>query len=303
MRASPVSEHERLVQRHYDTMTRGYYLQWNPDHFHMGLFEPGERIKHNEEKKSSTALANALERMIEVTVAPAGIGARHHVVDAGCGVGGTALYLARTRRCRVTGVNLSRAQLELAAGKALAANLDAQVQFEYADCSRRLPFADASVDVVVNIESARHYSDRKRFLGEVYRVLKPGGKIVASDWMKRDGLQAARYDNFIRPLCRAWMIINLESPSSYTTLLRNSGLEVLEFEGFGGKDLHNLHVLNNIYQSIRLVYLTGVRAPRVSAMMKRAETLYEAWANACFELRRYCALKPAHAGAPHRNVV
>ncbi len=289
---APVSEHERAVQRHYDTMTKGFYLQWNPDHIHLGAFEPGECPRHNEQMKDSTGLIRALERMIELVVAPAAIEERHQVVDAGCGVGGTAIYLAKARGCRVTGVNLSRLHLEIADNKAATAGQKDRVDFRYANCSQHLPFADDSVDVVVNIESARHYRDRERFLREVCRILKPGGKIVASDWMARNSLQPNQYDKFIRPLSAAWAMCDLESQSTYTRLLHASGLEVLEFEGFGGKELDNLQIIMNTYQSLRLLRYSGMRAPALLKLMDRMEKLYNAWRNSYFDIRRYCAVKP-----------
>ena len=287
----PVSEHERAVQDHYNTMTKGFYLQWNPDHIHLGAFEPGECPRHNEQMKDATGLARALERMIELVVAPVGIEERHHVVDAGCGVGGTAIHLAKTRGCKVTGVNLSRLHLEMAENKAAATGMEDLVNFSYADCSRSLPFADHSVDVVVNIESARHYSDRGRFLREVCRILKPGGKIVASDWMARNNLRPNQYDKFIQPLCAAWAMHNLESQSTYTRLLHKNGLEVLEFEGFDGKELDNLQIIMNTYQSLRLLRHSGMRAPALLKLMDRIEKLYNAWRNSYFDIRRYCAVK------------
>ena len=289
---APVSAHERAVQDHYNTMTRGFYLQWSADHIHLGAFEPGECPGHNEHMKESAGLARALERMIELVVAPAAIEEGHQVVDAGCGVGGTALYLARTRGCRVTGVNLSRLHLEMADDKVAAAGLDDRVNFKYADCSRSLPFANNSVDVVVNMESARHYSDRARFLQEVCRILKPGGKIVASDWMARNNLQPNQYDKFIRPLSAAWAMHDLESQSTYTRLLRAHGLDVLEFEGFAGKELDNLHIIMNTYQTLRLLRHSGMSAPSLLKLMDRVEKLYNAWRNSYFDIRRYCAVKP-----------
>ena len=256
-----MAELEHRVQDHYDTMTKGFYLQWNPDHIHMGAFEPGECPRYSEQMKDSAGLERALERMIELVVAPAAIEERHSVVDAGCGVGGTAIYLARTRGCRVTGVNLSRLHLEMADNKAAEAGLDDRVNFKYADCSRGLPFADNSVDVVVNIESARHYSDRGGFLREVHRILKPGGKIVASDWMARDALQPSQYEKFIQPLSEAWAMHDLESQSTYIRLVRESGMEVLEFEGFSGKELDNLRIITKTYQSLRLLRFSGMKAP------------------------------------------
>ena len=161
----PLSEHERSVIDHYDKMTRVFYLQWSSDHFHFGVFKPGERPRHNETPKESDGLARALERMVEVIVAPAGIEEHHHVVDAGCGVGGTAFHLARTRGCRVTGVNLCEdATGDRRIVRQLTPTWVIRIDFDYANCSRSLPFADGSVDVVVNIESARYYSDRTRFL-------------------------------------------------------------------------------------------------------------------------------------------
>ncbi len=286
-----VAAHERSVQEYYDVMTKGFHLQWNPDHIHMGVFEPGECPRHNEHMKDSTGLNRALERMIELVVAPAAIAERHQVVDAGCGVGGTAIHLARTRGCRVTGVNLSRLHLELADRKVADAGLEGRVDFKYADCSQQLPFADASVDVLVNIESARHYSNRERFLREVRRILRPGGKIVASDWMARAGLQPEQYQRFIRPLSPAWALCDLESQSTYTRLLHTNGLEVLEFDGFAGGELDNLQIIMNTYQSLRLLRHSGMRAPTLLSLIARIEKLCNAWRNGYFDIRRYCAVK------------
>ena len=288
----PLSEHERSVIDHYDKMTRVFYLQWSSEHLHFGVFKPGERPRHNETPKESDGHARALDRMVETIVAPAGIEGRHHVVDAGCGVGGTAFHLGRTRGCRVTGVNLCKTQLEIARSKAVNADLGDRIDFEYANCSRSLPFEDGSVDVVVNIESARHYSDRRRFLHEVYRILKPGGRIVASDWMAHDAIPAGHYRNYIQPLCEDWMMCRLESQSSYTRLLQEAGLEVIEFEGFNGLEFDNLHLLTNTYQSLRLLRTGYMKSPAFAELMAKLERLCVAWRHSYLAIRRYCAVKP-----------
>ena len=287
----PLSEHERSVIAHYDKMTRVFYLQWSSEHFHFGLFNPGERPRHNETPKESDGHARALERMVEVIVAPAGIEEHHHVVDAGCGVGGTAFHLARTRGCKVTGVNLCETQLEIAKSKAVNANLGERIDFEHANCSRNLPFADGSVDVVVNIESARHYSDRRRFLDEVYRILKPGGRIVASDWMAHDLIPVSQYKRYIQPLCEDWIMYSLESQSSYTRLLQEAGLEVIEFEGFNGMEFDNLHLLTNTYQSLGLLRTGYTKSPAFVKLMAQLERLCAAWRHTYMDIRRYCAVK------------
>ncbi len=291
------SDKKKAAERYYDENTQGIYLKgWNRDHIHFGLFEPGECPGPGEVLADSPGLARALERMVEAIVAPAGIAAHHHVVDAGCGVGGTAIHLARTRGCRVTGVNLHRMQLEIAAGKVREAGLDHLIGFQLADCSLSLPFADASIDVVVNIESACHYDDRKQFLREASRILKPSGIIAATDWMARDGLTTEEYDKFIEPLCKSFALSGLESQSTYSDILREAGLEILEFEDFNDKDADNLRLLENAYNFLSTLQFSGIETPGIRGLIDQCGTLYQAWRNGSFELRRYCARKPEETG-------
>lgn len=306
--ASPLSENpeqsvpdrdsaSEKARDYYDENTPGIYLSgWNRDHIHFGLFEPGECPAAGEVLADSEGLARAVERMVKVIIEPGEIQAHHHVVDAGCGVGGTAIYLARTRRCRVTGVNLNRMQLEIATEKARDAKLADRVRFDYADCSKRLPFAEASIDVVVNIESACHYGDRARFIHEVARILKPGGKIVAMDWTARDGLSREEYDRYILPLCEPFAVHGLESPTTYREKLEGAGLQVLEFAGFDGKDADNLQLVKNAYNLLTNLRLSGIDTPGIHRLTDQFQTLCDAWTNGSFELNRYCARKP-EAGA------
>ncbi len=292
-RPSDLSDHERAVAHYYDDATPGFYIRgWNPDHIHFGLFEPGECPEPGENLSESPGLARAVERMIDVIVAPADLRAHHFVVDAGCGVGGTGIYLAQNHGCAVRGVNIAREQLELAERKARDAGLDDRVTFAYADCSRHLPFADDSVDVVVNIESAGHYSDRGRFLREVHRILKPGGRIVAMDWMACDGLQPGDHEKYIEPLCAAWNAHSLESRSTYAERLCDAGLNVVDIDGFGGRDADNIRILEYAHQLLFRAWFAGIRTDTVRTWIEQFHTLSRAWRDGCFELGRYCAEKP-----------
>lgn len=288
-----VSDQSNAAECYYNDNTPGIYLSgWNRDHIHFGLFEPGECPEPGEVLADSAGLASAVERMMEVIVAPADIEKHHHVVDAGCGVGGTAIHLAKTRGCTVTGVNLNKMQLEIAANKARAANLESLVGFEYADCSVSLPFTDESVDVVVNIESACHYGDRNQFIREVSRILKPSGKLAAMDWMARDGLPGEDYEKYIVPLCRPFAVHDLESQSTYSEKLHQAGLQVLQFEGFDGKDADNLRLIEHACNLLAMLQFSGIKTSGIRALTDQFKTLYEAWSSGSFELRRYVAKKP-----------
>ena len=290
---SSVSDHDQAVAQYYGEATPGFYIRgWNPDHIHFGLFEDGECPEEGESLADSAGLARAVVRMIDVIVAPAAIGAGDHVVDAGCGIGGTAMHLVKTRGCTVTGVNICRPQLEIAEKKVRDAGLDDRIGFTYGDCSQHLPFADGSIDVVTNIESACHYGDRGQFLREVARILKPGGRIVAMDWAQCDGVPADLHKRYIEPLCRHWLIRSLESRSSYAERLRESGLTVIEVDGFGGKDEGNIHLLEYAYRLLFMLWFGGMSTERHRMLMDQLQTLSMAWRDGCFELARYCAEKP-----------
>ena len=289
----PVSEQAQSVLEYYDWTTDQYYMgQWNRDHIHFGLFEAGEYPENTLELLDSPGMVRAMERMIEVTTAGAMIREQQNVVDAGCGVGGTAIYLAQTTGCKVTGVNIHRGQIDTARKKAIAAGLDDKVAFEYADCSRSLPFADDSIDAVINIESACHYEDRGQFLREVNRILKPGGRIAAFDWMTRSDITSEQYQEHIQPVCDTWALSSLENQVTYTRLIQDAGMELIDFGGFNGKDMDNIKLLHSIYKGYAMMWFAGVSTPETCKVQDKCAALYRAWQAGYFVLNRYCAQKP-----------
>lgn len=294
-----LSSQEQLdrVESYYDDMTVGFYQElWDPDHLHFGLFEPGTCPPLDETFKepdgSTPALHHACQRMIDVTVAPAEIQADHHVLDAGCGIGGTAVRLAQMYGCRVTGVSNTKLHLEIGDGKAKEAGLDDRVSFKHADCSEYLPFDDESIDVVANIESACHYKDRHQFLREVYRVLKKGGRIVAEDWLAQDNLPSDLYKKSIQPICDLTAMISLESESGYRRMLQDVGLRLLEFRGFDGEETDNFRIFEVYYRNLFALYLCGAKSQHFLDIMKWVGSLTKAWKLGHFEIKRYCAEKP-----------
>lgn len=100
------------------------------------------------------------------------------ILEVGSGRGGGSSYLARYHKPkRVTGVDYSPDAVAFSKQRhASVPNLN----FAVGD-AEKLPFPDASFDVVVNVESSHCYGDVARFFSEVARVLKPGGHFVYAD--------------------------------------------------------------------------------------------------------------------------
>ena len=98
------------------------------------------------------------------------------VLDVACGEGyGTALLAGRGAK-RVTGVDLS--PQAIAHARSEYGSL-ANAEFVEASCTR-MPFADASFDVVVSFETLEHIEPQREFIDEVARVLKPDGLLLLS---------------------------------------------------------------------------------------------------------------------------
>jgi tocopherol O-methyltransferase len=106
------------------------------------------------------------------------------ILDVGCGIGGSSLYLAEKFGARVTGITLSPVQANRAKERARAAGLEDKADFQVAN-ALEMPFADHSFDLVWSLESGEHMPDKVKFLQECYRVLKPGGKLIFATWCHR----------------------------------------------------------------------------------------------------------------------
>ena len=109
------------------------------------------------------------------------LAAGQHVLEVASGSGGPALHLARTRRCRVTGIDQDEGAVATASGAAAESGADGEVQFRVADAGARLPFDDDAFDALLCIDAMNHLPDRLGVLREWRRVLRPGGRAVFTD--------------------------------------------------------------------------------------------------------------------------
>ncbi len=103
------------------------------------------------------------------------------VLDAGCGSGRHLCAAFRTPGMEVVGVDLNRADLDKAKGflTLMAAETEGRWLISRADVTK-LPFRDDSFDVVVCSEVLEHVVENRTAVGELLRVLKPGGDLVVT---------------------------------------------------------------------------------------------------------------------------
>ncbi|HVS29242.1 MAG TPA: methyltransferase domain-containing protein, partial [Solirubrobacteraceae bacterium] len=163
----------------------------------------------------------------------ANVGAGESVVDLGCGAGDFTAALARAG-VRATGIDVAEAALRHARERHAGLELD----FALAPVDGPLPLGDASVDVVWASEVIEHVADTARWLSEVRRVLRPGGRLllttpyhgrVRNVWVALTGFEA-HYDPRSDHL-------RFYTRSSLQALLEDFGFGELRLRAAGGPPL------------------------------------------------------------------
>jgi SAM-dependent methyltransferase len=118
----------------------------------------------------------------------ASVRAESHVLEVGSGSGGPAVYLAASRGCRVTGVDLNEHGVRNGERLAATQGLAARVTFQVIDASRALPFRPATFDAVLSNDAMCHIAHRSDVLADWHRVLRPGGRMLFTDAMVVTGV-------------------------------------------------------------------------------------------------------------------
>jgi SAM-dependent methyltransferase len=151
----------------YDSIGPDFFLALAPGWLNLGLWE-GDG---GDPEEAEVAVRRLVERIAGAL--PTG----GDVLDVGNGLAAQDPVIARVARpASLTAVNITWSQLEEGRGRLREANARAVS----ADACR-LPFPDGSFDGVISVEAAFHFSSRRRFLREAFRVLRPGGVLTMSD--------------------------------------------------------------------------------------------------------------------------
>jgi SAM-dependent methyltransferase len=150
------------------------------------------------------------------------------VLDIGCGLGGMTLLLARDYGAgKVIGVDVEPPVCVRARALVAEAGLAARVEIRQV-APGPLPFDDESLDFVVSKDSIVHIPDKEALARDVFRLLRPGGWFVASDWLiAHDGTPSPEMADYI---AKEDLGFGMASPRRYRAALEAAGFADVALE-------------------------------------------------------------------------
>jgi len=206
------------IREHYDIASPLYEQLWG-HHIHHGYWINGDESKEL-----------AAQQLVDLLVQKSELKKGSKVLDIGCGIGGTSIFLAREFDCDVTGITISPVQVARATER--AADLRNPPRFLVDDANDIS--VKGSFDILWSVEMIAHLNHRDQLFKRASELLEPGGKMCITDWWKAEGLSPEQEKKFILPIEKP-MLSDLPTYSEYLSYIEKYGFRILYYEDISDK--------------------------------------------------------------------
>ena len=219
-KSGPSKDKERDYKTHselyYDLVTDFYEFGWGRS-FHFAPRVPGESFEAS------------LARHEHYLAHKLGLGPGMVVADIGCGVGGPLMEIARFSGAKIVGVNSNAYQLERALELTEEAGLTDLAEYLHCDFLS-VDAPDGSFDAVYDIEATCHAPDKASIYGEIFRLLKPGGRFGGYQYCLTDRFdtQDPVHLKIKADIQQGGSLPVIDDPQTVDDALRTVGFEILE---------------------------------------------------------------------------
>jgi cyclopropane fatty-acyl-phospholipid synthase-like methyltransferase len=242
-------DYRKSIIKYYDNTRLDYWILWyNKDNLsvHFGYYD--DNTKNH---------GDALMNLNKVMAKEAGIKDGDIVLDAGCGQGGSSMWLANNFNVNVTGISLVPHQIKKATKIARKQKLDNRVLFFEQDYSNTT-FEDESFSVIWACESVCHAMDKADFFNEAYRLLKPGGRLICADYIRSNRTMPDKDEKLLHSWLDGWSIKDIDTYDEY----KNNAIKC-GFVDFELKD-----ITKNTKPSLRHLYSMSSKLLKIGKGLK-----------------------------------
>jgi cyclopropane fatty-acyl-phospholipid synthase-like methyltransferase len=237
-----------------------FYDQWSKDLLRVGIYNRTMAIHFGYYKKGIKNLEEAILQMNDYVAELLKLQNKKNltILDAGCGVGGTSIYLSKKYpNVKFIGINLFPTQTSKA--KDFAEKLDLKnVHFTTANYMKT-EFKDNSFDGIFALESSCYAPDHNDFVNEMYRILKPGARLVVVDCFRKTRDLNPMLNKIYKKFCKDFGNMNPAVLTDFKTILKKRGFSNV--------------IIDDISKNARrsFVQLTIITAPSyVSKIIKKS---------------------------------
>jgi tocopherol O-methyltransferase len=273
--------------RHYDECYNDYLFAWcNRENLalHYGYWDQETRSHHQ-------ALLNKNSILYQLGQ----ISSTDCVLDAGCGIGGSSIWMAKHHQNQVTGITISQNQAIQATRHAQRQGVENLVRFEISDFCQT-PFQDQHFDVIWGLESICHAVNKGDFLQEAFRLLKPEGRLVVCDgFITRREFSDDEWQDII--ICLdGWAVPNLCSRTEFQSLLQSTGFTDIQFHDITEQTRpssdHMFRIAKRLKPIQTISQWLGLRSQAQTANFKVGLSQYRLFQDNLVEYGIFTAKKP-----------
>ncbi|MHA2397275.1 MAG: SAM-dependent methyltransferase [Promethearchaeota archaeon] len=215
---------KQSIIEYYDKAWPNYskYISQNNLGLHYGYYDKENKNHHNAMLNMNNQVAIELRLKKDD---------KYTILDAGCGVGGTTIHLAKNfPNITFTGITISDEQIILASDYSEQKGVKNRVTFLNRDfMSTGLP--NETFDAVYSLESMCYAYDKQYFLKEMKRILKPGGRIAILDGFRNGEYPTEpslekKYNHW----CNGWRLEQrLETQLNFKRYLKEEGFQEITY--------------------------------------------------------------------------
>ena len=219
----------KQIIKYYDSCEIDYKILWHLNKsyaFHYGYWD--EKVK---------SFNQSLLRFNEIIIEKTKIKKTDRVLDAGCGIGGTSIFIAKKIGCKTEGITISQNQVDKAKKLAKKLNISSLVNFSNQDYMNT-KFKSNSFDVIFALESVC-YSDKEKFLRESYRLLKKNGRLMVADFFNSKSNFSEKEKKLIKKWLKGWIVDSLETPLFFKTKSKEIGFKNIKYEKINDKVMNS----------------------------------------------------------------
>lgn len=282
-----MSDLHRSIVSYYDATRLDYRVFWLNSRdraYHFGFYDTYTETH-----------TQALEKLNLVMARKAEIIPSDQILDAGCGQGGSSLWLAAKIGPDIKGISLVPHQVKIANKEAKLRHLDNKVQFFVKDYANT-GFPDESFTVIWACESLCHSPQKMTFYQEAYRLLKPGGRLVVAEYIRRGRNNEISDEAILQNWFSGWSMPDLDTWQEHVGYMQETGFTHIQQEDVTAHVSPSLHRLFKMSKRLlsfgNFLHFVKIRSKITHGNQTASISQYEALIKNLWYYCIYTASKP-----------